>query len=178
MGPGTVADELYGLAPADFIAGRDARAAEARHSGDRELADAVKKLRRPSGGAWLANLLVRQRHEQVLDFLDLGAALRDAQARLAHDDLRKLSKAVFSAKPDAITTRCGIVGGDSMRSRTRPTTSPLCTTAPPPGRATGLRSGRPLGRREGLEEGGATVYGGPAQAAPYFAPQSGPDNCT
>ena len=91
-GPGTVADELYGLAPADFIARRDGRAAEARRAGDRDLADAIKKLRRPSAGAWLANLLVRQRHEQVSDLLNLGTALRDAQARLAHDDVRKLSK--------------------------------------------------------------------------------------
>jgi hypothetical protein len=87
-----IAGELYGLVPADFITARDARAAEARRSGDRELANALKKLRRPSTGAWLANILVRERHEQVSDLVAVGAALRDAQARLANDDLRRLSK--------------------------------------------------------------------------------------
>jgi hypothetical protein len=86
-----VADELYGLAPSEFTARRDERAAEARRAGDKALAAEIKKLRRPTTGAWLANLLARERREQVAHLLDVGAALRRAQAKLAKDDLRRLS---------------------------------------------------------------------------------------
>jgi hypothetical protein len=88
----TVADELYGLAPPEFTSRRDARAAEARKGGDKGLAAEIKKLRRPTTGAWLANLLARERPDQVGQLLDLGTALRQAQATLATDDLRRLSQ--------------------------------------------------------------------------------------
>jgi hypothetical protein len=87
----TVADELYGLQPAEFTSARDARAAEARKSGDRELAAEIKALRRPTASAWLANLLARSRSDQVTELLDLGEALRQAQANLSGDELRTLS---------------------------------------------------------------------------------------
>ncbi len=88
----TVADELYALAPPEFTSRRDARAAEARKAGDKALAAEIKRLRRPTTGAWLANLLARQRPDQVGELLDLGTALRQAQATLAIDDLRRLSQ--------------------------------------------------------------------------------------
>jgi hypothetical protein len=88
----SVADELYGLPRQDFTPTRDARAADARRAGDRELAAAVKGLRRPTTSAWLTNMLVRHRPDQVVDLLDVGQALRDAQARLAADELRRLSQ--------------------------------------------------------------------------------------
>jgi hypothetical protein len=87
----TVADELYGLRPADFTGVRDERAAQARKAGDRELAAEIKSLRRPTTSAWLANLLARNRSEQVAELLDMGEALRQAQASLSGDDLRRLS---------------------------------------------------------------------------------------
>ena len=87
-----MADELYGLTPAEFIPRRDALAAEARKAGDRALAAEIKKLRRPTTGAWLANVLARQRRDQVAQLLDLGAALRQAQASLATSELRRLSQ--------------------------------------------------------------------------------------
>ena len=97
-GPGdtdlaTVAEELYGLPLAQFTATRDARAAQARKAGDQELATAIKGLKKPTTGAWLANLLVRERRPQVGHLLDLGAELRQAQAGLAIDELRRLSQA-------------------------------------------------------------------------------------
>ncbi len=88
----TVADELYGSLPSEFTSRRDALAAEARRAGDRALAAEVKKLRRPTTGAWLANLLVRERRDEVAQLLDLGSALRQAQATLATGDLRRLSQ--------------------------------------------------------------------------------------
>ena len=87
-----VATELYGLAPADFTHTRDARASEAKRAGDRELAKAIGKLRRPNVGAWLANVLVRERGDQVQIMLELGAAIRQAHAQSAKDELRKLQR--------------------------------------------------------------------------------------
>jgi hypothetical protein len=89
---GTVAYELYGMPPGQFVTARDARAAEAKAAGDLDLAEAVKQLRRPTTGAWLANLLVRERRDQVIELLDLGNEMRRAQKDLAGDDLRRLSQ--------------------------------------------------------------------------------------
>lgn len=75
----TVADELYGLTPAEFTAARDSRVADARRARDRELAVAVKALKRPSVGAWLANLLVRRGPDEVDRLLSLAADLREAR---------------------------------------------------------------------------------------------------
>ncbi len=87
-----VAYELFGLAPADFTNTRDTRASDAKRAGDRELARAIGKLRRPSVSAWLANVLVRERRDEVQRMLELGAAIRQAQAQLSKDVLQKLQK--------------------------------------------------------------------------------------
>ena len=87
-----VAGELYGLVPGEFTATRDARAAEARRAGDREAAESIRRLRRPSVGAWLANLLVRRCPGEVLALLEVGAAMRQAHADLAGGELRRLAE--------------------------------------------------------------------------------------
>lgn len=86
-----VAAELYGLGLAEFTAERDARARQARESGDRELAAQIKALRRPTLAAWLANQLVRAHPEDVGPLLALGAALRAATEQLDGQELRDLS---------------------------------------------------------------------------------------
>ena len=92
MDLGTVAGELYGLPPGEFVSVRDLRASDAKRAGDLELAAAIKQLRRPTTGAWLANLLVRERRGEVTELLDLGKAMRRAQLDLAGSDLRRLSR--------------------------------------------------------------------------------------
>ncbi|HEX6443497.1 MAG TPA: hypothetical protein VF053_00300 [Streptosporangiales bacterium] len=87
-----VADELYGLPAADFVATRDERAQQARARGDREAATAIRRLRRPSTSAWLANMLVRHRPDHVAELTELGDALRAAQAGLAGEDIRRLGE--------------------------------------------------------------------------------------
>lgn len=90
MGIEDVADELYALAPEDFTASRNARATAAKRDGDRELAAAVQRLRKPTAGAWLLNQLVRQRRREVEEVLELGIRLRAAQGTLGAADLRAL----------------------------------------------------------------------------------------
>ncbi len=86
-----VADELYALTPGEFRPARDERATQARAAGDRELADAIKKLRRPTVSAWLVNQLVRDAADQVDRLLELAEPLREAQQALDADRLRELS---------------------------------------------------------------------------------------
>lgn len=86
-----VADELYALAPAEFRSARDERADQARAAGDRGLAGAIKKLRRPTVSAWLVNQLARQAADQIAELLELGEQLRQAQQSMAADQLRQLS---------------------------------------------------------------------------------------
>jgi hypothetical protein len=87
----TAADELYALSPDDFIERRKQLVAEARQGRDRELATQINQLRRPTRSAWLINLLARHESEAVTALLELGAALQDAQQRMAGDELRQLS---------------------------------------------------------------------------------------
>jgi hypothetical protein len=87
----TAADELYAVSPDDFIERRKQLVAQARQARDRELATQINQLRRPTRSAWLINLLARHEQEAVTALLELGAALQDAQQRMAGDELRQLS---------------------------------------------------------------------------------------
>ena len=88
----TVVNELYGLLPEDFAAARKARVGEAQAAGNRDLAVAIRQLRRPTTSAWLANLLVRERPEEITALLELGAAMLKAQTDLAGAEMRRLSQ--------------------------------------------------------------------------------------
>jgi hypothetical protein len=91
--------ELYRLAPAQFTTARDTMAAKARQAGQRELASSLKKLRRPSVGAWLANLLVLEQSSDVQRLVDLGIELRAPKRKLDGEQIRRVSK----AKGDAVS---------------------------------------------------------------------------
>ncbi|MGV9573364.1 hypothetical protein ACWDRX_29630, partial [Streptomyces nigra] len=85
-----VADELYGLRPEEFTAARNERVAAARSAGDRALADAIGKLRRPSLSAWASNTLVRAERDQVEPLVGRGEVLRQAHRDLDPGQLRDL----------------------------------------------------------------------------------------
>ena len=87
-----VADELYAGLPSDFTAGRDAAVRTARAAGDKDLAAALAKLRKPTAGAWLGNLLAHQHASEVAELVALGAEMRDAQAQLDAAQLRTLGQ--------------------------------------------------------------------------------------
>ncbi len=86
-----VADELYGLTPGEFTAARDERARQVRAVGQRDVADAIKKLARPTASAWLVNQLARKASDQMARLYEVGEALAEAQRALAGDRLRELS---------------------------------------------------------------------------------------
>ena len=85
--------ELYGLAPHDFTAARNARVSEARKAGDSALAASLKALHKPTVGAWLINLLVRERPKDLERLIALGDELRRGQNRSDREVIRRVSKA-------------------------------------------------------------------------------------
>jgi hypothetical protein len=87
-----VADELYSLPRDEFTAARNAAAKKAKKQGERELAEQIAALRRPSTAAWLANLLAREHPDEVGALVELGDGLRAAQEQLEGDALRRLSQ--------------------------------------------------------------------------------------
>lgn len=95
----STSQELYGLVPGEFTAARDAKASEARKAGRPELASSLKKLRKPSVGAWLANLLVAEQSREVERLIDLGDELRAPEHHLEGEQIRRVSK----KKGDAIS---------------------------------------------------------------------------
>jgi DNA repair exonuclease SbcCD ATPase subunit len=86
-----VADELYEVAPENFIEVRTERQNEAKAEGDTALAKQIGSLPKPSTAAWVANLLVRARRAEIEGLVELGDLLREAQQNLAGDQLRALN---------------------------------------------------------------------------------------
>jgi hypothetical protein len=76
------ADELYGLSPGDFTEARDALVKQLRADKERELANEVKGLRKPTLAAWALNQLVRNRRKDVDKLLAAGRELQKAQEKL------------------------------------------------------------------------------------------------
>jgi hypothetical protein len=87
-----VADELYEVAPEDFIALRAARQDEAKAEGEKALATQIGALPKPSTAAWVCNLLVRAHRQEIEGLVELGTLLRDAQENLAGDELKALNR--------------------------------------------------------------------------------------
>ena len=83
-----VAGELYATAPGDFIARRNAAAAQA----DRSTAKQIKALRKPSASAAAINALVRDQPDLIGDVLAIGARMRDAFASRDRAEIRSLTQ--------------------------------------------------------------------------------------
>lgn len=79
-------DELYRGHPEEFVAGRNELAKDLRAAGDREEADRVKKLRRPSVAAWLINRTALSSPEPLEEFAEARRGLEEAQSRALEGD--------------------------------------------------------------------------------------------
>jgi hypothetical protein len=73
-------DRLYALPLNEFTAARDELAKRLRAEGERDLADEVKALRKPTVAVWLVNQLARQREVDIKRLLKAGEALAKAQS--------------------------------------------------------------------------------------------------
>ncbi len=79
-------DALYREHPQGFVAARNELAKEARAGGDREEADRIKKLRRPSVAAWLINRVALSSPEPLEEFAEASGRLEEAQGRALEGD--------------------------------------------------------------------------------------------
>ncbi len=86
-----IAEELYTLKPDGFAAARDQHVKRLKAEGQKDLANELSKLRRPTQSAWLVNLLWRDQREVMEQLFELSADLGRAQARSAGAELRELT---------------------------------------------------------------------------------------
>jgi hypothetical protein len=74
-------DELYRERPEGFVARRDQLVKDLRAAGDRDGADRVKKLRRPTVAAWLINRAALESPAPLAEFAEASRQLEEAQSR-------------------------------------------------------------------------------------------------
>lgn len=73
-------DRLYGLPRDEFVPRRNELATRLRKAGQREQADAVRGLEKPTVAAWAVNRLQRAEKPTVRRLLRAGEKIREAQA--------------------------------------------------------------------------------------------------
>jgi hypothetical protein len=159
-------DELYGLDLEDFVRERDALAKRLRADGDRERAEEVKRLPKPTRAAWAVNRLVRERPDEVRGLVEAGEALAGAQQQLLEGaDADVLRRAADAARRlvDALAAEAPADG--PTRDKVRATLH--AATVDPEARAE-LAAGRVLKERAAAGFGGleALVAAAPARRRP------------
>jgi hypothetical protein len=105
--------ELYAVAPAGFVAARDALARALAADGSAD-APRVRRLRRPTVAVWLLNALARERPDAVTALFEAGDRLRRAQVRALGGDpaeLRASSAAVHDALATLVTAARELAAG-------------------------------------------------------------------
>ena len=165
-------DRLYGLPLDEFVAQRGALAKRLRGEGEREAAERVKGLRKPTAGAWALNQAVRRRRSETTALLAAGERLRAAhealisgggrdQLREAMAEERSLSGTLADCA-EAIASETG-KSGPALKERVRAT---LHAAALDPAVREELEAGRLVREHEAV---GLAAFGGGA-AAPPVAP--------
>ncbi len=104
-----IIDRLYGVPLAEFTRARDDAARELRKSGQREAAERVKALRKPTAAAGAVNRLVREHRGEVERFLRAAAVLREAQLS-GKGDLTSATRQEHEALERLVR-----VGGETVR---------------------------------------------------------------
>ncbi len=94
-------DELYGLPLDEFTKERDALARRLRSDGRREEAAEVAELRKPVLAAWLVNLLVRERRDDVRELVGAAEAIRKGEAG-ADDRFRRTADELVRAARELV----------------------------------------------------------------------------
>lgn len=105
-----ISDRLYALPPEEFTQARNEAERDLRKAGEREQADRVKALRKPTAVAGAVNRLVRSHRAKVEAFLSAAGELRDAQFA-GKGDLG----AAAQAEQEALEELVGL-GGEQVRA--------------------------------------------------------------
>ena len=165
-------DKLYGVPLDEFIHERDELAKRLRREGGREAAERIKKLRKPSAGAWALNQAIRRRRKETEALLAAGERLREAhESLMAGGDPAELREAMQEERglasaladcAEAIASETG-KSGPALRERVRST---LHAASVDEEARDELAKGRFVRERE-------AVGLGPFGAAPPVAPARG-----
>jgi hypothetical protein len=100
-------DRLYQLPLNEFTSARDEFVKRLRAEGEREQAEEIKALRKPTAAVWLVNQLVRERPLDVQRLLKAGESLTKSQApEVRRDEQRALEQLAKGARE--IAERAGI----------------------------------------------------------------------
>ena len=99
-----MAEDLYALPLDEFTAARNKLAKELAKEGDKEEANRVKALPKPSAPAWLVNQLVRREKKAAKDLLRAGERLRDAQEKALGGGGRSPMEKAIAAEREAVQT--------------------------------------------------------------------------
>ncbi len=104
--------DLYGLPLEEFVSARGALAKTLRKQGQREQAQEIAALRKPSVAAWAVNQLVRTQQREVAALFSAGDALQAAQSQLlaGKGDAHALRGAVTRER-EAVETLAGRADG-------------------------------------------------------------------
>jgi hypothetical protein len=118
---------LYSLPLAGFTPARNALSARLRREGDRDAAERVKGLAKPTASAWAVNVLFRDEPETMDALLAAGSAARDALGQSlqegAAESLRKAiqeereHRDVLRRRAEAVLTKAGGVPGRPIVDR-------------------------------------------------------------
>ena len=82
-------DRLYALPLEEFTRERDELAKRLRKDGDREAADDIKALKKPSVAAWAVNQVRRDRPDDVRRLLDVTEELHRVHSKLSSAGARE-----------------------------------------------------------------------------------------
>jgi hypothetical protein len=155
-----ITDRLYALPPEEFTQARNQAERELRKAGNREQADQVKALRKPTAAASTVNQLVRNHRAEVEAFLEAAARLRDAQVA-GKGDLAEATQAERAARDKLVA-----LGGEPVRAT-------LQAAAADDGIARDVLAARLVREPEPAGFGTLLAHAGPAAAkAPTAKPAS------
>jgi hypothetical protein len=108
------ADELYGLPLDEFVPRRDALVRELRGAGQKDDAEMIKRMPKPSAPAWVVNQLARTEPDDMRALMEAGAELRRTQEWLLRGeaepaDLRSAVEAERAAVGRLVRTGAAIL---------------------------------------------------------------------
>jgi hypothetical protein len=111
------AHDLYGLPFDRFTVERTGLAKELRKAGERDQAESVAKLRKPSLAAWAVNQLVRTQARAIEELFEAGDAVQSAQSALLSGEgdseaLRGALRRERQAVRDLVEVARGLLNSD------------------------------------------------------------------
>lgn len=168
-------DELFAAPLGEFVAVRNRIASELRKGGDKEAADEVKAIRKPSAVVWALNGLAREDKAGVRALVDAAERMRKVQSGRSRTSFADAQKTLTEATRKLATRGAGLLAeGDRKPSDAMVQRLDRALTAAAASPETGelLRAGRLLEEPEPVGFGGiGEVVAAPAPSRAGAAKQ-------